>query len=107
MVNEDGEAQAGGFARSFQRLLDERHEPRSTCARQTGILSMRGANHVVRVVDLSRSGAMVQFPGDASQGEAVTIQLLDHGLVAGQVRWSRDGRVGIHFDTPVEETGRD
>ena len=44
---------------------------------------------------------------DAADGEAVTIQLLDHGLVAGQVRWSRDGRIGIHFTTPIDEQGRD
>lgn len=106
-MDKEDQARPGGFARSFQRLLDERHERRSSDTRQTAILSTRGANHVVRVVDLSRSGAMVQFHGDAAEGEAVTIQLLDHGLVAGQVRWSRDGRVGIHFDTPVGEMERD
>ena len=99
----EGQALPDKFARSFRRLLDERHEPRSAEASQTAILSLRGANHVVRLLDLSRSGAMVRFVGTATDGEAVTIQLLDHGLVAGQVRWSRDGRIGIHFDAPLRE----
>lgn len=105
-MGDDREAQSGGFARSFRRLLDERSEPRSPDSSQTAVLAVRGGNHVVRVVDLSRSGAMVRFAGNAAEGEAVTIQLLDHGLVAGQVRWSRDGRIGIHFTTPIDEQGR-
>lgn len=106
-MGDDREAQSGGFARSFRRLLDERSEPRSPEVSQTAVLALGGANHVVRVIDLSRSGAMVRFTGDVADGEAVTIQLLDHGLVAGQVRWSRDGRIGIHFTTPIDEQGQD
>lgn len=105
-MSNEREAPSSGFARSFRRLLDERSEPRSPDMSQTAVLALGGANHVVRVIDLSRSGAMVRFTGDVAVGEAVTIQLLDHGLVAGQVRWSRDGRIGIHFTTPIDEQGR-
>jgi hypothetical protein len=104
-VSDDRGATSSSFARSFRRLLDERSEPRLADGSMTVVLGLRGANHVVRLVDLSSSGAMVRFAGDAVDGEEVTVQLLDHGPVAGQVRWSRDGRIGIHFKTPINEQG--
>jgi hypothetical protein len=40
---------------------------------------------------------MVVYADIPQIGEDVTLQLLDHGAVAGHVRWVRDGRVGINF----------
>jgi hypothetical protein len=93
----------GGFGESLRRLLDERGEQRRAGSSQTAVLGIRGANHVVRVLDLSASGAMVQFAAEAQEGEPVSIQLLDHGLVHGQVRWSHENRVGIQFVAPLSE----
>ena len=104
-MEEDKGSGRSGIAGSFKRLLDERSEPRAPDGSQTAMLSLRGSNHVVRLVDLSASGAMVHFAGDASEGDAVTLQLLDHGPVGGQVRWSRDGRIGVHFNRPIGEQG--
>jgi hypothetical protein len=53
-------------------------------------------------VNLSRSGAMIRFGGDAHIGESVSLQLLDRGSISGQVRWLRDGRMGISFLRPLE-----
>lgn len=81
----------------LRRLLDQRVEPRDEAESQTAVLNHRGHRHVVRVANLSASGAMIVFEGDLAEGDEVALQLLDQGLVAGQVRWVRDGRVGVSF----------
>ena len=86
----------------LRRLLDERAEPRAALQSQTAMLDHDGRRHVVRLVDLSRLGVMIGFQGDLAEGDAVTIHLLDHGPVTGQVRWLRDGRAGIIFSTPLD-----
>jgi hypothetical protein len=92
----------GMIPRSVKRIFDERTEERSDGQTQTAVMTHRGRNHVIRVGNLSSSGAMVAYGGMPHIGEAVTLQLLDHGAVAGHVRWVRDGRVGINFAAPLE-----
>ena len=62
----------------------------------------RGRNHVVKVLNLSNSGAMVIFPHLPHIGEAVSLQLLDWGQVHGHIRWARDGKIGINFAAALE-----
>ena len=88
--------------RAVKRMFDQRAEERLEAGSQTAALTVRGRNHLVAVINQSESGAMVRFAGDAHIGESVPIQLLDHGSIAGQVRWLRDGRMGIYFDRPLE-----
>jgi len=88
--------------RSVKRMFDERAEERLDAESQTAILSHRGRNHIVGLVNLSRSGAMLRFTGDAHIGESVSLQLLDRGTIAGQVRWLRDGRMGVYFVRPLQ-----
>ena len=92
-----------GLGDGLRRLLDERAEERTTPGSQTAVLNHRGRRHVVRVVNISKLGAMVAFNGELSDGEEVELQLLDHGSVAGQVRWIGEGRAGIHFTSPLEQ----
>ncbi len=92
----------GMIPRKVKRMFDERDEPRFDGELQTAVLSHRDRNHVVRVSNISSSGAMVAQIDGLHIGETVTLQLLDHGAVAGQVRWVRDGRVGINFVEPLE-----
>ena len=91
----------GMIPRSVKRMFDERGEPRFDGELQTAALDIGGRNHVVRVGNISSSGAMVVFADIPKIGEQVTLQLLDHGAVAGQVRWVRDGHVGINFVDPL------
>jgi len=77
-------------------------ETRLDAESQTAVLSVRGRNHIVSLVNLSSSGAMVRFTGEAHIGETVSLQLLDRGTIAGQVRWLRDGRMGVYFSRPLE-----
>ena len=88
--------------RAVKRVFDERSEDRVEADSQTAVLSIRGRNHIVSVANLSRSGVMVRFAGDAHIGESVSLQLLDRGTIDGQVRWLRDGRMGVYFACPLE-----
>jgi len=88
--------------RTVRRMFDERAEERLEAESQTAVLSLRGHNHIVSLVNLSRSGAMIRFTGEAHIGEIVALQLLDRGTIDGQVRWLRDGRMGVYFARPLE-----
>ena len=88
--------------RSEQRVIDERNEPRRPASSSTAMLEFRGRKHVVRLVNVSTSGAMVVFPHTPNIGETLALHLLDRGLVTAQVIWVKDGRIGVSFTAPVE-----
>jgi len=83
--------------RAVQRTVDERAEPRRPADSGTGVLEFHGRNHVVRLINLSSSGAMVIFPYVPNIGDKLRLQLLDRGQVSAQVRWVKDGRIGLSF----------
>lgn len=83
--------------RSATRTIDERSEARHSAVSNTAVLEFRGRKHVIRLMNISASGAMVIFPHIPNIGERLSLQLLDRGLVSAQVRWVKDGRVGLSF----------
>jgi hypothetical protein len=83
--------------RSENRTIDERSEERCTSLSSTAVLEFRGRKHVVRLINVSPSGAMVIFPHTPNIGERLPLQILDRGVVSAQVRWVRDGRIGLSF----------
>ena len=83
--------------RSVKRMFDERAETREPADSQTAVLEIRGRKHMVRLANLSPSGAMVIFSLMPHIGEKVVLHLLNRGRVHGQVCWVRDGRVGVNF----------
>ena len=88
--------------RNEQRSIDERAEPRRTAVSNTAVLEFRGRKHVVQLINISPSGAMVLFPHIPNIGERLPLQLLERGVVMAQVRWVRDGRIGLSFTTTLE-----
>jgi len=92
----------GMIPRSVKRVFDQRSEERVSADSQTAVLGHRGRNHVVRLVNISPSGAMVVFPLTPHIGEEITLQVLDRGQVSGHVMWVRDGRIGVSFTARVE-----
>ena len=92
----------GMIPRSEKRTIDERGEARHAALSSTAVLEFRGRKHVVRLVNISGSGAMVIFPHVPNIGERLLLQLLDRGVVSSQVRWVKDGRVGLSFDTRLD-----
>ena len=92
----------GMIPRTVKRMFDERFEERHAAESQTAVLIHRDRKHVVRLGNVSSSGAMVIFPGIPHIGEEVTLQLLGHDAVKGHVKWVRDGRIGVNFVASVE-----
>lgn len=90
----------GMIPRTAARTIDERAELRHTAESSTAVLDFRGRKHVVRLVNISGSGAMVIFPHVPNIGERLALQLLDRGLVSAQVRWVKGGRIGLSFARP-------
>jgi PilZ domain-containing protein len=88
--------------RTVRRMFDERSEPRQETVSQTAVLELRGRKHVVRLLNLSRSGAMISFQSMPNIGEAVAIHLSDRGRVCGNICWVRDGRIGVNFAAKVD-----
>ena len=89
--------------RNAERVVDERAEPRFPAATSsTAMLEFRGRRHVVRLVNVSKSGAMVIFPHIPNIGEKLPLHLLDRGRVVAQVVWVKDGRLGVSFSSPLE-----
>jgi len=83
--------------RAEKRSIDERNEVRYPSLSSTAVLEFRGRKHVVRLVNVSGSGAMVIFAHVPNIGERLLLQVLDRGPVWAQVRWVRDGRIGVSF----------
>ena len=92
----------GMIPRTAKRSIDERTEVRHAAISSTAVLEFRGRKHVIRLLNVSPSGAMVVFPHTPNIGERLLIQLLDRGAVWAQVRWVKDGRVGLSFAAPLE-----
>jgi hypothetical protein len=88
--------------RAESRRHDERGEARIDTQSQTAVLEFRGRKHVVRLVNLSASGAMVIFSLIPIIGEAISMKLIGRGQMTGRVCWVRDGRIGVSFVGPLE-----
>jgi hypothetical protein len=87
----------GMIPRHAVRSIDERAETRHAAVSSTAVLDFRGRKHVIRLINISPSGAMVIFPHTPNIGERLSLQLLDRGVVSAQVRWVKDGRIGLSF----------
>ena len=88
--------------RTESRSIDERAEMRHAAVSSTAVLEFRGRKHVIRLSISRPSGAMVIFPHTPNIGERLTLQLLDRGQVSAQVRWVKDGRIGLSFSGRLE-----
>jgi hypothetical protein len=84
-----------------KRIFDQRSEPRIECKAGSGILSFRGSDHVVRMVNCSASGAMVLFDRVPNIGETLVFRTVDRAAEKVQVRWVRDGKIGLTFLGPA------
>ena len=83
--------------RRVKRLFDQRSEPRFECEAGSGMLSFRGKDHVVSLVNCSDSGAMVVFGLIPNIGETLVFRTPGRPASRAQVRWVRDGKIGLTF----------
>ena len=88
--------------RQVRRLFDQRAEARRAADSSSAVLRYRGRDHVVRLQNISSAGVMIVFNQTPHIGEKMTIQLLDRGTMECEVRWVRDGLVGLVLMTGLE-----
>ena len=79
------------------RHVDPRSEPRYQGLVENAVLSFRGAEHVVPVIDISSRGTQIQSDIAPRLGESVMIRFDGCSPIYAFVRWSKDGRVGLNF----------
>ena len=87
--------------RRVKRLFDQRSEPRIACEADHGVLSFRGTEHSVKLLNCSPSGAMVLFDRIPNIGETLTFRSGAGDAQKAQVRWVRDGKIGLTFLGPI------
>lgn len=93
----------GMVPRSVTRQVDHRLKERvDSSSSRTAVLEIGDRKHAVRLVNISRSGAMLIFSLIPHIGEPIKLQLIGHGAVLGHVRWVRDGRIGVSFAAPLD-----
>ena len=88
--------------RSVTRYVDHRCEPRLEADAQTAVLELRGREHIVELVNISASGAMLIFSLIPYIGETIRLELGGRGKVSGTVCWVKGGKIGVTFAGPVE-----
>lgn len=83
--------------RSQPRLVEQRSEPRHTDVVERAVISFRGQEYLVPVVNISSRGTMIESDVIPRIGESVSIQFEHCTRMQAFVRWVRDGRLGLNF----------
>ena len=97
------EYQAGGFeaAADYEAVpcddVERRVEPRYEGLVEEAMLSFRGRDHRVPVVNISSRGTQVESDIAPRLGESVKITFEGCSPIYAFVRWAREGRVGLRF----------
>jgi hypothetical protein len=77
--------------------VEQRSEPRYEDLIDRAILTFRGADYPVPVVNISSRGTMVESALLPRLGESVMIRFDGCSPIYAFVRWSREGRLGLNF----------
>jgi hypothetical protein len=77
--------------------VEQRSEIRQAPADARAVLTFRGVDYDVPVLDISSRGTRVESDIAPRLGENVLVRFQDCSRVHGFVRWVRDGRLGINF----------
>ena len=77
--------------------VEQRSEPRYEDLVDRAILTFRGADYPVPVVNISSRGTMVGSDLLPRLGESVMIRFDGCSPIYAFVRWSREGRLGLNF----------
>jgi hypothetical protein len=77
--------------------VDARSEPRYRGLIEGAVLTFRGIEHAVPVIDISTRGTQIESDIEPRLGESVLIRFDGCSPIYAFVRWSRDGRHGLNF----------
>jgi diguanylate cyclase (GGDEF)-like protein len=69
---------------------------------RTGMLQWKGKVLSVRLRNISAGGAMVECDRAVGTGERVALDLADAGTLDAEVRWCREGQLGLRFEEEFE-----
>jgi hypothetical protein len=83
--------------RTQPRTTDQRSEDRLAGVIERAVISFRGQDHLVPVLNISSRGTMIEADILPRIGEAVVIQFENCTRIHGFVRWVRGGRLGLNF----------
>jgi hypothetical protein len=83
--------------RTQTRLADQRCEERRTDVVDRAVISFRGQDYIVPVVNVSTRGTMIQCDVTPRIGEAIVVQFEHCTKIHAFVRWVRDGHLGLNF----------
>ena len=83
--------------RTQPRQVDQRSEERYEGAADRAILTFRGQEYIVPVLNISTRGTMVEADVAPRIGEAVIVQFEHCARIHAFVRWVREGRLGLNF----------
>jgi hypothetical protein len=83
--------------REEARVTNQRAEDRIRDRVEQSIIHFRRRKHVVRVVNVSSRGAMIESDIEPRIGETLDIQFTDENRTRCLVRWLREGRIGLEF----------
>ena len=83
--------------RAQPRQVDQRSEERVEGLIDRAMVSFRGQDYLVPVLNISSRGTMIECGIMPRIGEAVVVQFEDCARIHAFVRWVREGRVGLSF----------
>jgi hypothetical protein len=79
------------------RHVDPRSEPRYQGLVESAVLTFRGAEYSVPVIDISTRGTQIESDIVPRLGESVLIRFQGCSPIYAFVRWTREGRLGLNF----------
>lgn len=85
-----------------RELVDNRSGPRHRAVLLACRLVTARADDLCLVRDISVNGARAQTSLTTSVGEHVTLEFGNLCRLAGIVRWTRNGELGVEFDAPAD-----
>lgn len=80
----------------------QRHDSRDSLFLVARLAIAGRPGEQVRVRNLSAGGLMAEYAAPVAVGTAVEVDLRGVGIVAGQIAWATDGRIGVAFDLHID-----
>ncbi len=91
----EGSLAALRIQRSERRTTNQRCEDRHWGVVDRAMVVFRRKKTLVRVVNISTSGLMIESEIEPRIGEAITVEFEGFSRLDGTVRWVKQGRIGI------------
>ena len=83
--------------REEARRCDQRREGRCPGIVDQAVITHRRRSYEVAVLNVSSRGAMIEAARTVDAGAEVELDLSEGVRLAGEVRWSQEGRIGLRF----------